>query len=66
MASFYLYYVLLALGRAQLDKGRWHHQTAMWLLHIVMLAFAGWLWWKQYAPRKPRTGKPGNDKALPA
>ena len=61
MASFYLYYVLLALGRAQLDKGRWHHQTAMWLLHVVMMAFAGWLWWKQYAPRKPR-----NDQALPA
>jgi lipopolysaccharide export system permease protein len=66
MASFYLYYVLLALCRAQLDKGRWHHQTAMWLLHIVMLAFAGWLWWKQYTPRKPRARKPGNDKALPA
>lgn len=66
MASFYLYYVLLALCRAQLDKGRWHHQTAMWLLHIVMLAFAGWLWWKQYTPRKPRARKPGNGKALPA
>ncbi|MBD8873413.1 LPS export ABC transporter permease LptF [Rhodanobacter sp. DHB23] len=66
MATFYLYYVLLALGRAQLDKGRWHHQTAMWLLHIVMIAFAGWLWWKQYAPRKPGNGKPGGSKALPA
>lgn len=66
MATFYLYYVLLALGRAQLDKGRWHHQTAMWLLHILMMAFAGWLWWKQYSPRKPRADKPGNSKALSA
>ncbi|MFK2878682.1 LPS export ABC transporter permease LptF [Rhodanobacter hydrolyticus] len=60
MASFYLYYVLLALGRAQLDKGRWHHQTAMWLLHIVMMAFAGWMWWKQYSPRKVHDSKPAN------
>jgi len=61
MASFYLYYLLLALGRAQLGKGHWHHQTALWLLHVVMLAIAAWLWRKQYAPRQPR-----NDKALPA
>lgn len=61
MASFYLYYVLLAICRAQLGKGHWHHQTAMWVLHAVMVAFAGWLWWRQYAPRKPRKGK-----ALPA
>lgn len=65
IASFYLYYVLLALGRAQLEKGHWHHQTAMWLLHIVMMAFAGWLWWKQYTPRKPRGSKPDNNRALP-
>ena len=61
MLSFYLYYTLLALGRAQIGKGHWHHQTALWVLHALMLAFAGWLWWKQYAPRKPRNGK-----ALPA
>jgi len=61
MLSFYLYYLLLALGRAQIGKGHWHHQTGLWMLHLLMLALAGWLWWKQYAPRKPR-----NDKALPA
>ncbi|MEW9624327.1 LPS export ABC transporter permease LptF [Rhodanobacter geophilus] len=61
MASFYLYYTLLALGRAQISKGHWHHQTALWLLHLVMMSIAAWLWWKQYSPRKPR-----NDKALPA
>ena len=54
MASFYLYYLLLALGRAQLGKGHWHHQTALWLLHAAMLAIAAWLWRKQYAPRQPR------------
>src|SRR6185437_4569978 len=31
------------------------------MLHVLMLAFAAWLWRKQYAPRKPR-----NEKALPA
>jgi len=61
MLSFYLYYLLLALGRAQIGKGHWHHQTALWLLHVLMLAFAAWLWRKQYAPRKPR-----NEKALRA
>ena len=61
MASFYLYYTLLALGRAQISKGHWHHQTALWLLHLVMMSIAAWLWWKQYSPRKP-----GSDKALPA
>ncbi|MEW9572232.1 LPS export ABC transporter permease LptF [Rhodanobacter sp. Si-c] len=66
MATFYLYYLLLALGRAQIDKGHWHHQTALWLLHVVMIALAGWLWWKQYAPRKSGDNKPRNDKALPA
>lgn len=66
MASFYFYYTLLALGRAQIDKGHWHHATAMWLLHVVMMSIAGWLWWKQYSPRKPGNGKPRNGKALPA
>ena len=61
MLSFYLYYLLLALGRAQIGKGHWHHETPLWALHALMLAFAGWLWWKQYAPRKPR-----NEKALRA
>ncbi|MBA2079322.1 LPS export ABC transporter permease LptF [Rhodanobacter sp. PCA2] len=61
MLSFYLYYLLLALGRAQISKGHWHHQTALWLLHLVMIAVAGWLLWKQYSPRRPR-----DDKALPA
>jgi lipopolysaccharide export system permease protein len=57
MLSFYLYYLLLALGRAQIGKGHWHHQTALWGLHALMLAFAGWLWWRQHAPRRvPHVG----------
>ncbi|MDE2086764.1 MAG: LPS export ABC transporter permease LptF [Xanthomonadaceae bacterium] len=66
MASFYLYYLLLALGRAQLGKGHWHHQTGMWLLHVAMLAIVAWLWRKQYAPRQPRDVASRNDKAQPA
>ncbi len=53
MLSFYLYYLLLALGRAQIGKGHWHNQWPLWALHALMLAFAGWLWWRQHAPRKP-------------
>lgn len=60
MLSFYLYYMLLALGRAQIGKGHWHHQTSLWVLHALMLAVAGWLWWKQHAPRQmaPATALP--------
>lgn len=54
MLSFYLYYLLLALGRAQIGKGHWHNQLPLWVLHALMLGFAGWLWWKQHAPRKLR------------
>ena len=52
--GFYLYYTLLALGRAQIGKGHWHNQAPMWGLHILVLGFALWLLWRQYAPRKPR------------
>jgi lipopolysaccharide export system permease protein len=52
--GFYLYYLLLALGRAQIGKGHWHNQAPLWALHGLVLALAGWMLWKQYAPRKPR------------
>jgi lipopolysaccharide export system permease protein len=26
----------------------------MWALHLVVIGIAGWLLWKQYAPRKLR------------
>ncbi len=66
MASFYLYYMLLALGRAQLGRGHWHHQTGLWLLHVAMLAIVAWLWRKQYAPRQPRYVAPRDDEEQPA
>ena len=51
IVTFYLYYVLLALGRAQIGKGHWHSQAPLWALHLLVLALAGWMLWKQYAPR---------------
>jgi lipopolysaccharide export system permease protein len=54
MVSFYLYYTLLALGRAQIGKGHWHNEAPLWALHVVVLCLAGWMLWKQYSPRKPR------------
>ena len=50
--GFYLYYSLLALGRAQIAKGHWHTQAPLWALHVLVLGFALWLLWRQYAPIK--------------
>jgi len=50
---FYLYYLLLALGRAQLGKGHWHSQAPLWGLHLLVVLLAAWLVWKQYSARKP-------------
>src|SRR5574337_549611 len=53
VVTFYLYYTLLALGRAQIGKGHWHSEAPLWGLHLLVLALAGWMLWKQYAPRRP-------------
>ncbi|MEO8810210.1 MAG: LPS export ABC transporter permease LptF [Rhodanobacter sp.] len=50
--AFYLYYLLLALGRAQIGKGHWHSEAPLWALHLVVLSLAGWMLWKQYSPRR--------------
>ena len=60
-ATFYLYFVLLMLGRAQIGKGHWHNQAPLWVLHALVLALAGWMLWRQHAPRKlrmPRARQP--------
>lgn len=49
---FYLYYLLLALGRGQIAKGHWHNELPLWGLHLVVLGVASWMLWKQYSPRK--------------
>ncbi|HZY34856.1 MAG TPA: LPS export ABC transporter permease LptF [Rhodanobacter sp.] len=49
--GFYLYYLLLAMGRAQIGKDHWHNSLPLLGLHIVVLALAAWLFRKQYAPR---------------
>lgn len=54
IVTFYLYYVVLALCRAQIAKGHWHTETPMWALHVVVMVIAGRLLWKQYAPRTLR------------
>ncbi len=59
--AFYLYYLLLALGRAQIGKGHWHSQAPLWGLHLVVLALAGWMLWKQYLMRRsPRLSAGGS------
>jgi lipopolysaccharide export system permease protein len=60
VVSFYLYYLLLALGRAQIGKGHWHSEAPLWALHAVVLALAGWMLWKQYSPRKVRQPQVGS------
>jgi lipopolysaccharide export system permease protein len=59
VVTFYLYYTLLALGRAQIGKGHWHNEAPLWALHALVLALAGWMLWKQYSPRKLRAQQPG-------
>ncbi|NUR23249.1 LPS export ABC transporter permease LptF [Frateuria sp.] len=54
LLGFYLYYLLLALGRAQIGKGHWANSLPLLGVHLLALALAAWLFWKQYAPRKPR------------
>ena len=59
--GFYLYYLLLALGRAQIGKDHWHNQLPLWGLHVVVFGLACWLLWKQYSPRRlpaPTAGQP--------
>ncbi len=58
IVTFYLYYTVLALGRAQIGKGHWHNTLPLWLLHALVLALAGWMLWKQYAPRPTRKALP--------
>jgi len=54
VVGFYLYYSLLALGRAQIAKGHWHGQGPLWILHALVLGYAAWLLWRQYSPRRQR------------
>lgn len=54
VVGFYLYYSLLALGRAQIAKDHWHNQGPLWLVHALVLAYALWLLWRQYTPRRLR------------
>jgi len=55
VVSFYLYFVLLMLGRSQIGKGHWHNAAPIWALHALVLLLAGWMLWKQNTPRKTRT-----------
>ncbi|HWU77030.1 MAG TPA: LPS export ABC transporter permease LptF [Rhodanobacter sp.] len=57
--AFYLYYLLLALGRGQIAKGHWHNEAPLWALHVLVAMLAAWLLWKQYAPRKLPGRVPG-------
>jgi lipopolysaccharide export system permease protein len=54
---FYLYYLLLALCRSQLIKGKWHHSTPMWIVCILVFGLGVWLFRNQYAIRKPKVVK---------
>ncbi|MET0331841.1 MAG: LPS export ABC transporter permease LptF [Dyella sp.] len=54
--SFYLYFLLLALCRSQIIKGHWHNAGPMWLVSLVIFSIGAWLFWRQYATRKPKQG----------
>ncbi len=52
LLGFYLYYLLLAMGRAQISKGHWDNSLPLVALHLIALGLAGWMYWRQYAPRR--------------
>jgi len=52
--SFYLYYLLMALCRGQLMKGKWHHATPMWMVTIIIFGIAAWMFRSHYIERKVR------------
>jgi lipopolysaccharide export system permease protein len=57
VVTFYLYYVLLALGNAQIAKGHWHNQAPLWALHLIVVGLAMWMFRKQYATRRLRADR---------
>jgi lipopolysaccharide export system permease protein len=57
--AFYFYYLLLALGRAQIGKGHWHTEAPLWGLHLVVLGLAVWMLSRQYTERRPARGFAG-------
>ena len=56
LVGFYLYYLLLALGRAQIGKGHWHTEAPLWALHLLVLGLAGWMLRRQYGSRRQAKG----------
>lgn len=57
VATFFLYFNLLVLCRSQIVKGHWHNAGPMWLVSLLILGGAGWMFRNQYVARAPRKVK---------
>ncbi|MBT2116207.1 LPS export ABC transporter permease LptF [Dyella sp. LX-66] len=57
VAAFFLYFNLLALCRGQIIKGHWHNAGPLWLVSLLILGGAAWMFRSQYVARAPRKAK---------
>ena len=46
--AYFLYFLLLSLGRALIDRGTVHNSAPMWVLHLLVAAGALWMFRRQY------------------
>lgn len=51
---YFLYFSLLSLARAMIGQGKLPGSITIWVLHLLIAGGAAWVFWRQYAPRKPR------------
>lgn len=60
--AYFLYFLLLSLGRALIERGTVSNGAPMWALHLLVIGLALWLFRRQY-----RVGRgPGAPAAVPA
>ena len=52
--GFFVYYNLQVLGRGQLQRGHWHHPSALWLIDGIVFVWGAWLFRNQYVERRLR------------
>ncbi len=50
--AYLLYFLLLSLGRALIERGSLHNSAPLWTLHLLVGLGAWWMFRRQYRPRR--------------
>ena len=50
--AYLLYFLLLSLGRALIERGSLHNSAPLWALHLLVGLGAWWMFRRQYRPRR--------------